>query len=126
MQVNAPISLGELMDKLSILKVKLNKIPDSDKRKSVQLEYKLLLGIAAKPLREIKGLREKLAQLEAINEDLWGVLGHQRAKEFQNKFDKEFVSLSRAVYFKNDERFKIKDDINRLTASLIKEQKHYE
>ena len=126
MHLNVPVSLGELMDKLSILKVKLNKIPDGAKKKSVQLEYDLLLDIATQPLQDTKGLREKLAQLEVVNEELWDILGLQRTREFQNKFDKEFISLSRSVYLKNDERFEIKNNINQLTASLIKEQKHYE
>ena len=110
MHLNVPVSLGELMDKLSILKVKLNKIPDGAKKKSVQLEYNLLRDIATQPLQDTKGLREKLAQLEVVNEELWDILGLQRTMEFQNKFDKEFISLSRSVYLKNDERFEIKNN----------------
>jgi predicted nucleic acid-binding Zn-ribbon protein len=125
MQCEVPVSIGELFDKLAVLRVKLKKITDPEKFKAVSHEYYLLLSIVDSLIGHDPRLKEPLAELEKVNERLWDILEDQRLKEHKKQFDETFITLSRNVYLANDKRFEIKNQINELTSSKIREQKHY-
>ena len=116
------ISNGDLVDKLTILGIKLRNIPDGSSLEKVREEYAIL-----KPLVDSLNVRESLlVDLKFINSEMWNVEDRIREKERTQEFDEEFVSLARSVYKNNDRRFKIKRQINQETSSEIEEQKSYE
>jgi hypothetical protein len=123
-QITTPISVGELIDKLTILKIKLEKITDEKKLKYILNEYNLL-GDKAKDLLAQESINSIFTELMIVNERLWVIEDLIRKKEKNNEFDKEFVELARSVYITNDMRFELKNKINELTNSQIKEQKSY-
>ena len=117
------VSIGELIDKLTILSIKLEKFKDSEKRKNVQKEYSVL----DKELQEI-GISEETEEfksLKSINLKLWDIEDEIRVKESKQEFDKEFIQLSRCVYYTNDERAAIKRQINLKYNSDLVEEKEY-
>jgi hypothetical protein len=124
MEVSIPVSVGELVDKLSILEIKSANIEDEAKRKNVVHEENLLRELfqSKAPSRE---LVEKKAELKAINLDLWHVEDQLRTFERSNYFGGEFIKLARAVYQLNDKRAEIKREINNLSGSSIVEEKSY-
>jgi hypothetical protein len=124
MIILAPISVGELLDKLTILTIKMNKILDPDKRKNVLTEHKELKSIADKINPPI-GLDVLYNQLLEVNSELWDIEDAKRKHEKNQQFDTEFISLARKVYIKNDLRAKIKKEINLLVGSTIIEEKSY-
>ena len=120
----APISIGELIDKITILEIKIKKTTDSEKLHNIQTEYDLLMNILGKleiPT-EVDGLR---VQLFLVNNELWVIEDSKRAHEKQQLFDSEFIQLARSVYILNDNRANIKKQINLLTHSTIVEEKIY-
>ena len=125
-KIFAEISAGELVDKITILEIKKEKINDNEKLKDIEKEL-LSLDEAFKesilnPLT-IKSLTEKLKD---INLKLWDIENEKRLAEKNNNFDERFIELSRSVYKNNDERSKIKLEINKILGSNIKEIKsHY-
>ena len=129
--MNIEISNGELLDKITILKIKLIKIKDNDKQKHLMKEHDLLV---AKMMvltdsfdnKDDEGEYLKLFdQLFSVNEKLWRIEDQIREKESKNIFDKDFIELARSIYFVNDVRSKIKKSINELTKSNIVEVKQY-
>jgi len=121
--IHIPISNGELVDKLTILEIKKEKITDEEKLKKADNEYKLLRKIYFdNSLNLYKNLYDKLKK---VNEKLWTIEDDIREKEYKNEFDEEFIKLARNVYKTNDLRFKLKDIINRLSYSSIHEVKSY-
>jgi hypothetical protein len=127
MKIRIPISTGELVDKLTILDVKLENITDEEKLKNVrnekeQLEkiYNQFQGFIAE---ELSLLRDVLYQ---INRGLWGIEDKIREHERNKDFGSTFVRLARDVYHTNDKRFEIKNKINKITNSNIQEVKSYE
>ena len=129
--MNIEISNGELLDKITILKIKLIKIKDDDKRKYLMEEHDLLV---AKMMvltdsfdnKDDEGEYLKLFdQLFTVNERLWNIEDQIREKESKNIFDKDFIELARSIYFINDVRSIIKKSINELTKSNIVEVKQY-
>lgn len=117
------ISNGELVDKVSILSIKLNKIKDENKLKNIRKEFDLL----NKYMTQI-GIDEKnteYKELVKINTELWEIEDNIRIKEKQEEFDEEFIKLARSVYFQNDRRFELKKKINRVTNSMLVEEKEY-
>ena len=129
--MNIEISNGELLDKITILKIKLIKIKDNDKKKHLMEEHDLLV---AKMMvltdsfdnKDDEGEYLKLFdQLFSVNEKLWRIEDQIREKESKNIFDKDFIELARSIYFVNDVRSKIKKSINELTKSNIVEVKQY-
>ena len=129
--MNIEISNGELLDKITILKIKLIKIKDNDKQKHLMEEHDLLV---AKMMvltdsfdnKDDEGEYLKLFdQLFSVNEKLWRIEDQIREKESKNIFDKDFIELARSIYFVNDVRSKIKKSINELTKSNIVEVKQY-
>lgn len=122
MKVSIPVSVGELVDKLTILDIKLENITDENKLIHIRKEKEELEKLYA-DFTEMQANRDILYQ---INRGLWIVEDELRRKEKQQEFDSDFVRLARDVYHINDKRFEIKSKINILTRSDIKEMKSYE
>ena len=120
------ISIGELVDKLSILEIKLLNIRDPQKLTNVYKELETLNPYFQDLLDEygvnIKNLYTKISK---INKTLWDIEDHIREKEAKQEFDKEFVELARSVYITNDQRAAVKKEINLLTKSELVEEKSY-
>ena len=125
MIINTPISLGELIDKISILQIKKKNIEDIEKQKLINDELTMLDKVLEKVLGNNSDIEEYLHQLIKINTKLWEIEDNIRECERQNKFDKEFIELARGVYFTNDERSKVKLEINKKFGSQIIEVKSY-
>lgn len=126
MKINIPVSCGELVDKITILKIKKIKIIDEDKLREINKELEYLNSFYLKLLKNNPRLSELFDSLYKINLDLWQIEDEIRICEKNKSFDDNFINLARAVYQKNDARFKIKTEINELLGSDIKEQKSYE
>jgi hypothetical protein len=120
----APISIGELIDKITILTIKVAKITDPLKIENVIKELIQLRAIADK-LEAPLELNVYYTQLLMVNQDLWDIEDKKRDHEKRQLFNDEFIQLARNVYIKNDIRAKIKRDINVLLGSLIIEEKSY-
>ena len=120
--INAPISTGELIDKITILEIKKNKLQDS-KLKNVLKELSLLRELIEKNKLDIT--EDLFSQLKEINLSLWEIEDQIRIKEKNKEFDSTFIELARSVYFKNDRRAEIKKTINQLSNSEITEEKFY-
>tara|TARA_B100000029_G_scaffold493744_1_gene556613 strand:+ start:2666 stop:3058 length:393 start_codon:yes stop_codon:yes gene_type:complete len=119
------ISAGELLDKISILEIKLNHIKDKDKLIEVNKEYKSLNDTRKSNIEINENLQKLIYQLKEINLKLWNIEEDKRKCEKNSDFGKDFIQLSRNVYINNDKRAKIKSDINKLLGSNIKEVKSY-
>ena len=122
--VNIPVSIGELLDKICILRIKLNKIQDAHKKQNVKQEYDCLLQISNQI--DTSKAKDLIEVLSKINEKLWDVEDALRAKEQQKCFDENFIELARSVYIYNDERSNIKKNLNIMFDSKIVEEKSYE
>jgi hypothetical protein len=120
--INAPISIGELVDKITILEIKKNKLQNS-KLDNVLKELSFLRKLMAKHQIEITD--NLFTQLKEINLKLWNIEDQIRIKEKNKEFDNIFIELARSVYFTNDKRSEIKKRINRLSNSEITEEKSY-
>lgn len=124
MIILAPISVGELLDKLTILNIKIQRITDKEKLSNVINEHKELKILADKLDTPI-GLNVLYDQLFQVNNELWDIEDSKRKHEREQRFDDEFIQLARQVYLKNDLRAKIKKEINLLMGSSIVEEKSY-
>ena len=118
------ISVGELLDKLSILKIKKEKIIDDNKLKYVEQEFDILNKKASFFLNQAD-ISEIFNDLYLTNNKLWIIEDDLRVLEKLNEFNIQFIDLARQVYKVNDHRFSLKNKINDITNSLIKEQKSY-
>ena len=125
MLINTPISLGELVDKISILMIKKKNISDSIKLQHVNKELEFLQKTLKKYISEDK-INEFLLALVNINSKLWDIEDDIRECERKKLFDQTFIDLARSVYFTNDERAKVKNDINKTFGSELVEVKSYE
>ncbi len=119
-----PVSWGELLDKISILEIKRERIVRADARANVMNERRLLSEFGDMALRS-DGVAPLFATLKAVNEDLWEIEDAIREQEAAGTFGAEFISLARAVYHRNDERAAIKRAINEVTGSDLIEEKSY-
>lgn len=117
------VSNGELVDKLTILEIKLDKIKDKKKLLNVKKEYDILRRTATSIINNIQSHYKKLYE---INLHLWHIEDHIRELEKKKDFGEEFIETARAVYLNNDKRAKIKEEINRITKSDLFEEKSYE
>jgi hypothetical protein len=122
--IYTPVSVGELIDKLSILQVKKIKITNEEKLEYINKEFELLYNLSSVYL-DIKELETLYHILVKTNSKLWDIEDKLRVLESEKKFDDEFVELARNVYFTNDERFSLKNQINKITDSEIREIKEY-
>lgn len=119
------ISNGELLDKLSILGIKLKNIIDNNKLLNIQKEYDILLQYATNLLKN-DTVAEQYKTLQNTNTKLWHIEDNIRIKEHKKEFDNEFIELARSVYITNDQRAEIKKRINIITSSTLVEEKSYE
>jgi hypothetical protein len=124
-RIQIPVSPGEILDKLSILDIKLDRIDDPGKLANVRREHELLSGVWAEvglETDEIAALRGRLLE---VNQRLWQIEDDIRDCERDKNFGNRFVSLARSVYIENDERAAIKKEINQALGSDIVEEKSY-
>ena len=119
------VSIGELLDKISILEIKKEKIKDPDKQKFINEEYSVLKNQLDKNIKTSEKLNKLFQSLKKINEKLWVIEDEKRECEKNKDFGEKFVKLSRDVHFFNDDRAKIKLEINNITGSKIREIKEY-
>ena len=120
------VSNGELLDKISILELKLLKIKDKEKLVNIQKEFETLNPLCQKLFEKYDGeLQTHYLELARINGQLWDIEDWIRNCEREKRFDKEFVELARSVYIYNDQRSEIKKIINTITGSDLVEEKSY-
>ncbi len=119
------ISIGELLDKISILEIKLEKIKDINKLKFISDEYSVLKKQLKNNVKNDDKLNKLFKTLKEINAKLWDIEDGKRQCENEKNFGAKFIKLSRDVHFLNDDRAKIKLEINDYTGSKIKEIKEY-
>ena len=126
MQLQVPVSVGEVLDKITILQIKLAHISDAAKRTNIQNELDALLPLVAGDAFTTDQMQALMAELKSVNEALWDIEDDIREKEAAKSFDAEFIRLARAVYITNDKRAEIKKQINLVTGSALVEEKSYE
>ena len=119
------VSVGELLDKISILEIKQEKIKDAESLKFIEDEYKVLKSELDKNIKTDEKLKNLFNSLKEINSKLWVIEDDKRMCEKNKDFGEKFIKLSRDVHFLNDNRAKIKLEINEHTKSKIKEIKEY-
>ena len=119
------VSVGELMDKISILEIKKDRIKDSEKLKFINDEYEVLKSELEKNVKLDEKLEKFFVALKNVNSKLWIIEDDKRKCEKESNFGENFIRLSRDVHFLNDTRAKIKLDINNHSGSKIKEIKEY-
>ncbi|MDC0456118.1 DUF6165 family protein [Candidatus Pelagibacter sp.] len=119
------VSVGELLDKISILEIKQGKIKDPDKLEFISNEHSILKDQLDKNVKSNEKLEKLYQSLKEINSKLWIIEDDKRQCEKEKDFTEKFIKLSRDVHFLNDDRAKIKLEINNLTGSKIKEIKEY-
>ena len=119
------VSIGELLDKISILEIKQEKIKDLEKLKFISDEHAVLKDQLNKNVKSNDEIEKLFQALKEINAKLWIIEDDKRLCEKEKDFTERFIKLSRDVHFLNDDRAKIKLEINNLTGSKIKEIKEY-
>jgi Family of unknown function (DUF6165) len=124
--LHVPVSPGELLDKITILRIKSQRIGDADKLANVRLELDLLQRTWATLGSATAIVAADERALQAVNEQLWDIEDRIRDKEAARSFDQDFIELARAVYHRNDERAAIKKRINTALGSRIVEEKSYQ
>ena len=124
MEIRASISVGELVDKITILEIKLNKIKNPEKLQNIKNELKVLNEYFVKI--ENDQLNQLKNKLKDTNLKLWQIEDDIRVCEKNQDFSSSFINLARSVYITNDERFELKNSINEIYSSVIKEVKSYE
>ena len=124
-KILAEVSIGELLDKISILEIKKEKIEDLKKLKFINDEYNILKGQLDNNVESNDKLNQLFKTLKSINAKLWVIEDDKRLCEKNSDFGEKFIRLSRDVHFLNDDRAKIKLEINNYTGSKIKEIKEY-
>ena len=119
------VSVGELLDKISILEIKKERIKDPESAKFIQNEYSILKDQLDKNIKHDESLDELFNKLKNINITLWEKENEKRSYEKNSDFGENFIKVSRDIHFLNDDRSKIKLEINKITGSLIREIKQY-
>jgi hypothetical protein len=122
--IKVPVCIGELIDKLSILQVKKTKITNQEKLVYINKEFELLYNMSSFYLED-EEVSKSYHKLVEVNSKLWEIEDELRINEINKTFDSSFIHLARQVYHTNDERFSIKNKVNELTDSEIREQKDY-
>ncbi len=123
--IEVEISVGELLDKITILRIKEERISDESKLININKELGVLQSQWEGSPYSKNNLDESIISLKEVNEKLWDIEDQIRYKEKEREFDKEFIQLARSVYIRNDERAEIKRIINRKTGSALVEEKSY-
>tara|TARA_B100000795_G_scaffold265488_1_gene247382 strand:- start:1086 stop:1478 length:393 start_codon:yes stop_codon:yes gene_type:complete len=124
-KILAEISEGELLDKISILEIKLKEIQKASLRKEVKKEYEILLKIKNENIKDNNLINELYKKLKDINQEIWDIENIKRNYEKNKLFDDKFLEVSRKEYIANDDRAKIKSEINHILESNIKEVKQH-
>ena len=125
MSIKIEASIGEFLDKLSILRIKSARISDPIKQDNINKELQSLQDVWAKSTYAGADIDAELAELQDINEKLWEIEDAIREKEASESFDEEFISLARSVYLVNDDRAEVKKRINQKLGSALMEEKSY-
>jgi len=123
--IQIDISVGELLDKITILQIKQERMDDAAKLENVKKELHVLQGQWESSSYARINLDDQIGELKKINENLWDIEDKIRLKENTQEFDEEFIALARSVYVTNDVRADIKRNINRKTGSELVEEKSY-
>lgn len=124
--IAVPVSFGELIDKMTILEIKTERIGDAAKVANVRTELDMLNETWATHGASGTDIRDERARLRAVNEALWDIEDRIRVKEKAKEFDADFVELARSVYVRNDERAAVKREINLKLGSTLVEEKSYQ
>jgi len=124
--INIPISWGELIDKITILEIKMDRIHDVNKRENVNKELHALSSVFDQDCSEPELIVDLKAELLSVNEKLWEIEDDIRKCEKAKDFSQQFIDLARAVYINNDQRAALKRDINTVLKSELFEEKSYE
>jgi len=125
-QVRAQISYGELVDKITILTIKSERVTESNKLANIKTELIALLQLFDEYIGNRTDIAELMTQLKKINEALWDIEDILRIKERNKEFDNDFIHLARSVYTTNDNRYLVKRTIDNVLGSQIIEEKSYE
>lgn len=125
MSIRVELPVGELLDKISILQIKAERIVDPSKLENINKELDVLMSLWKDSAYSNNNLESETNELKAINEELWAIEDKIRDKERNRVFDKGFIELARAVYITNDKRADIKRIINSKTGSELIEEKSY-
>jgi len=124
-KILSEISPGELLDKISILEIKLEKVKDQNSQEEIKKEYKILKEIQNSSIELTDKIKGLFQSVKNINIELWNIEDKLRIHEKNKDFGKNFIELARGVYFNNDKRAKIKSEINEILESNIREIKQY-
>ncbi len=124
--IHVPVSPGEVLDKITILEIKSERMTDPQKVANVRVELELLQKTWAAAITGDDTIRDLHAQLKEINEALWEIEDDIRDKERAKEFDERFIELARSVYFTNDRRSEVKKKLNLHLGSQIVEEKSYQ
>ena len=119
------ISPGELLDKISILEIKLERVKDKKSQEEIKKEYKILKEIQTNSIKITDEIKNLIQSVKNVNIELWDIEDKLRIYEKNRDFGKNFIELARGVYFKNDDRAKLKNEINEILESNIREIKQY-
>ena len=124
-KIRSEISAGELLDKISILEIKLEKIKDKNNLEEINKEYKILKNVQNSNIEITNKIEKLFKEIKEININLWNIEDKLRICEKNKDFGKNFIELARGVYLNNDKRSKIKSEINKILGSNIREIKQY-
>ena len=119
------ISPGELLDKISILEIKLERVKDKKSQKEIKKEHKILKKIQTSSIKMSIKIKNLFQSVKDVNVELWNIEDKLRIYEKNRDFGKNFIELARGVYLNNDKRHRIKSEINKILMSNIKEVKEY-
>ena len=126
MLLSIPVSVGEIMDKITILEIKAERILDAEKLANVTAELDTLRPLVTHDALNTASIKALVAELKDINEALWDIEDNVREREYAKDFGEAFIALARAVYVTNDKRAEVKKQINLATGSTLIEEKSYE
>ena len=124
-RVLSEISPGELLDKISILEIKLEKVKDKDRQKKIKNEYDILKKVQNSSIEMSDKIKDLYRSVSNVNIKLWDIEDKIRICEQNKDFGKNFIELARGVYFNNDKRAKFKNEINEILKSNIREVKQF-
>ena len=125
-KILSEISPGELLDKISILEIKIEKVKDKNSLEEIKKEYKILKEIQTSSIEMTGKIKDLFQSVKNVNVKLWNIEDKLRICEKNKDFDKNFIELARGVYFANDERAELKSKINKILKSNIIEIKQYD
>ncbi len=125
-KILSEISPGELLDKISILEIKIEKVKDKNSLEEIKKEYKILKEIQTSSIEMTGKIKDLFQSVKNVNIKLWNIEDKLRICEKNKDFDKNFIELARSVYFANDERAELKSKINKILKSNIREIKQYD